>query len=177
MDELAGLADAAGAEVVLRLSQERAKPDAATYLGRGKLETLAAACSEARVDVVIFDNELSPAQLRQIEAIVKRKVVDRTELILDIFARRARTREGKWQVELAQLEYMLPRLAGSSSALSRRGPSGHCTTIAPRSGMLSGTTRCSGSGPLQADASAIAATGMERVTRRTRVERFMALSS
>jgi GTP-binding protein HflX len=121
MDELAGLADAAGAEVVLRLSQERAKPDAATYLGRGKLETLAAACSEARVDVVIFDNELSPAQLRQIEAIVKRKVVDRTELILDIFARRARTREGKWQVELAQLEYMLPRLAGSSSALSRLG--------------------------------------------------------
>ena len=121
MDELAGLTEAAGAEVVLRLSQERAKPDPATYLGRGKLETLAAACAEARVDVVIFDNELSPAQLRQIEQIVKRKVVDRTELILDIFARRARTREGKWQVELAQLEYMLPRLAGSSSALSRLG--------------------------------------------------------
>ncbi len=121
MDELAGLAEAAGAEVALRLSQERAKPDPATYLGRGKLDTLAAACAEARVDVVIFDNELSPAQLRQIEQIVKRKVVDRTELILDIFARRARTREGKWQVELAQLEYMLPRLAGSSSALSRLG--------------------------------------------------------
>lgn len=121
MDELAGLAEAAGAEVVLRLSQERAKPDPATYLGRGKLETLAAACAEARVDVVIFDNELSPAQLRQIEALVKRKIVDRTELILDIFARRAKTREGKWQVELAQLEYMLPRLAGSSSALSRLG--------------------------------------------------------
>jgi GTP-binding protein HflX len=121
MDELAGLAEAAGGEVVLRLSQERAKPDAATYLGRGKLETLAAACAEARVDVVIFDNELSPAQLRQIEQIVKRKIVDRTELILDIFARRARTREGKWQVELAQLEYMLPRLAGSSTALSRLG--------------------------------------------------------
>ncbi len=121
MDELAGLAEAAGAEVVLRLSQERAKPDPATYLGRGKLETLAAACAEARVDVVVFDNELSPAQLRQIEAIVKRKIVDRTELILDIFARRAKTREGKWQVELAQLEYMLPRLAGSSTALSRLG--------------------------------------------------------
>ena len=121
MDELAGLADAAGATVVLRVSQERARPDAATYLGRGKLETLAAACAEADVDVVIVDSELSPAQLRQIERILGRKVVDRTQLILDIFARRARTREGKWQVELAQLEYLLPRLAGSSDALSRLG--------------------------------------------------------
>jgi GTP-binding protein HflX len=121
MDELAGLADAAGAQVVLRLSQERARPDPATFLGRGKLEHLAAACDEAGVDVVIFDHELSPAQLRQIEGLVRRKVVDRTQLILDIFARRARTREGKWQVELAQLEYLLPRLAGSGLALSRLG--------------------------------------------------------
>ena len=121
MDELAGLAEAAGAHVVLRVSQERARPDAATFLGRGKLDLLAAACGEARVDVVIFDNELSPAQLRQIEAITGRKTVDRTQLILDIFARRAKTREGKWQVELAQLEYLLPRLAGSSLALSRLG--------------------------------------------------------
>ena len=121
MDELAGLAEAAGAHVVLRVSQERARPDAATFLGRGKLDLLAAACAEAGVDVVIFDHELSPAQLRQIEAITGRKTVDRTQLILDIFARRARTREGKWQVELAQLEYLLPRLAGSSLALSRLG--------------------------------------------------------
>jgi GTPase len=121
MDELAGLAEAAGALVVLRVSQERARPDAATFLGRGKLEMLAAACAEANVDVVIFDHELSPAQLRQIETITGLKTVDRTQLILDIFARRAKTREGRWQVELAQLEYLLPRLAGSSLALSRLG--------------------------------------------------------
>jgi GTP-binding protein HflX len=121
MEELAGLAEAAGAEVVLRVTQERARPDAATFLGRGKLELLAGACAEADVDLVIFDHELSPAQLRQIEAIVDRKVIDRTQLILDIFARRARTREGKWQVELAQLEYLLPRLVGAGAALSRLG--------------------------------------------------------
>jgi GTP-binding protein HflX len=121
LDELAGLADAAGATVVLRMSQERPKPDPSTFLGSGKLHTLAAACDEADVDVVIFDNELSPAQLREIESRVQRKVLDRTQLILDIFARRARTREGKWQVELAQLQYLLPRLAGSGTALSRLG--------------------------------------------------------
>jgi GTP-binding protein HflX len=120
-DELAGLAAAAGAEVVLRVSQERPRPDPATFLGRGKVEFLAAACAESDVDVVIFDNELSPAQLRQIEHAVGRKVIDRTQLILDIFARRARTREGKWQVELAQLEYLLPRLVGAGLALSRLG--------------------------------------------------------
>src|SRR4029450_2710077 len=120
-DELAGLAHAAGGQVVLRVSQERPRPDPATFLGRGKLDFLAAACAEADVDAVIFDNELTPAQLREIEARVERKVVDRTQLILDIFARRARTREGKWQVELAQLKYLLPRLAGSGTALSRLG--------------------------------------------------------
>src|SRR4029077_2008906 len=121
MEELAGLARAAGAEVALRMSQERPRPDPATFLGKGKLDVLAAACNEAGIDVVIFDNELSPGQLRHIEARVDRKVIDRTQLILDIFARRAKTREGKWQVELAQLEYMLPRLVGSSAALSRLG--------------------------------------------------------
>jgi GTPase len=120
-DELAGLTAAAGVEVVLRVSQERPRPDPATFLGRGKVEFLAAACAESDVDVVIFDNELSPAQLRQIEHAVGRKVIDRTQLILDIFARRARTREGKWQVELAQLEYLLPRLVGAGLALSRLG--------------------------------------------------------
>lgn len=121
LDELAGLADAAGAHVALRVLQERPKPDPATFIGSGKVTALAAACAEADVDVVIFDHELTPAQLRQLEEKLERKVVDRTQLILDIFARRARTREGKWQVELAQLKYLLPRLVGAGTALSRLG--------------------------------------------------------
>jgi GTPase len=121
LEELAGLAEAAGAQVVLRVLQERPKPDPATYLGAGKIETVAASCAETSVDVVIFDTELTPAQLREIEQIVERKVIDRTQLILDIFARRARTREGKLQVELAQLRYLLPRLVGAGAALSRLG--------------------------------------------------------
>jgi len=121
LDELAGLAQAAGATVTLRMLQERPKPDPATFIGAGKVASLAAACAEADIDLVIFDNELTPAQLGQLEKKLERKVVDRTQLILDIFARRARTREGKWQVELAQLKYLLPRLAGSGTALSRLG--------------------------------------------------------
>jgi len=121
LDELAGLAAAAGGAVVLRMLQERDTPDPATFLGRGKLETLALSCDAVSADLVIFDNELTPAQLREIEAKVGRKVLDRTQLILDIFARRARTREGKWQVELAQLKYLLPRLVGAGAALSRLG--------------------------------------------------------
>ena len=121
LDELAGLAVAAGAEVVLRVMQERPKPDPSTFLGSGKVAMLARSCDETRVDVVIFDNELTPAQLRQIEKEVGRKIIDRTQLILDIFARRARTREGKLQVELAQLKYLLPRLVGAGAALSRLG--------------------------------------------------------
>src|SRR5881296_50010 len=121
LDELAGLADAAGAQVVLRVLQERPKPDPSTFLGSGKVATLAASCAETGADLVIFDNELTPAQLRQIEEEVGRKILDRTQLILDIFARRARTREGKLQVELAQLKYLLPRLVGAGVALSRLG--------------------------------------------------------
>ncbi len=121
LDELAGLAEAAGARVVLRILQDRPKPDPATFLGKGKLDTLTTACAETGTDVVIFDNELSPAQLRNLEAKLDRKVVDRTQLILDIFSRRAHTREGKLQVELAQLKYMMPRLVGSGTALSRLG--------------------------------------------------------
>jgi GTPase len=121
LDELAGLASAAGANVALRVLQERPKPDPATFLGSGKLTSLAAACDEAHVDAVIFDNELTPAQLRNLEAALDCKVVDRTQLILDIFAKRARTREGKLQVELAQLKYLLPRLVGANTALSRLG--------------------------------------------------------
>jgi len=121
LDELAGLADAAGADVVLRMLQDRPRPDPATFLGSGKVASLAAASDELRANLVIFDNELSPAQLRNLEAKLDRKVLDRTQLILDIFGRRARTREGKLQVELAQLKYLLPRLVGSSAALSRLG--------------------------------------------------------
>ena len=121
LDELAGLAGAAGAEVVLRVMQERPKPDPSTFLGAGKIATLARSAAEANVDVVMFDSELTPAQLRHIEEQVGRKIIDRTQLILDIFARRARTREGKLQVELAQLKYLLPRLAGAGTALSRPG--------------------------------------------------------
>jgi GTPase len=121
LDELAGLASAAGAAVVLRVLQERPRPDPATFLGSGKVATLASSCDELDVGVVIFDNELTPAQLRNLEEKLDRKVVDRTQLILDIFARRARTREGKLQVELAQLRYLLPRLVGSAEALSRLG--------------------------------------------------------
>jgi GTP-binding protein HflX len=121
LEELAGLAEAAGAQVVLRMLQERPKPDPATFLGGGKVATLAASAAETGVDVVVFDNELTPAQLRQLEAEIGRKIVDRTQLILDIFARRARTREGKLQVELAQLKYLLPRLVGAGAALSRLG--------------------------------------------------------
>ena len=121
LDELAGLAEAAGARVILRTLQERPTPDPATFIGGGKAVALAAACAEADIDVVIFDSELTPAQLRQLEAKLKCTVVDRTQLILDIFARRARTREGRFQVELAQLKYLLPRLAGSGVALSRLG--------------------------------------------------------
>jgi GTP-binding protein HflX len=121
LDELAGLADAAGAAVVLRVAQERDLPDPATLIGRGKAELLALAADESGINLIIVDNELTPAQTRNLERVTSRRVIDRTALILDIFARRARTREGQLQVELAQLKYRLPRLAGSSEALSRLG--------------------------------------------------------
>lgn len=121
LDELAGLADAAAALVVARVIQERAGPDKGTYIGGGKAASVGAMAAELDADVVIVDGELAPGQQRRLEAAVGCRVIDRTQLILDIFARRARTREGQWQVELAQLQYMLPRLAGSSEALSRLG--------------------------------------------------------
>jgi GTPase len=121
LEELAGLATAAGARVALRVLQERPRPDSATFLGRGKVDLLARAAAEASVDLVVFDNELSPAQLRELQQRLDVKVIDRTQLILDIFAQRARTREGKLQVELAQLKYLLPRLVGAGAALSRLG--------------------------------------------------------
>ena len=121
LDELAGLVHAAGAEPVARLLQERTSPDSATFLGSGKIRELADMCAASDIDLVVFDNELSPSQLGHISEIVNVKVIDRTQLILDIFAARARTREGKLQVELAQLRYLLPRLVGAGLALSRLG--------------------------------------------------------
>ena len=121
LDELAGLADAAGATVVLRAVQERPKPDPATLIGPGKVETLAAACDEAEADVVIFDNELSPAQLRNLEQRAESQGARPHAADPRHLRARARTREGKLQVELAQLQYLLPRLVGSSAALSRLG--------------------------------------------------------
>jgi GTP-binding protein HflX len=121
LEELAGLAAAAGAHVVLRVVQDRSKPDPGTFIGAGKVTLLAHAASELDASVVIFDNELTPAQLRNLEKALERRVIDRTQLILDIFAARARTREGKLQVELAQLKYLLPRLVGFGAMLSRLG--------------------------------------------------------
>jgi GTP-binding protein HflX len=121
LQELAGLAEAAGAPVVYRAVQERPTPDPATLIGAGKAEQIARGCDETGATLVIVDNELTPAQARNLEKICGRRVIDRTELILDIFAQRAHTREGQLQVELAQLQYLLPRLAGSSEALSRLG--------------------------------------------------------
>ena len=121
LEELRGLAAAAGVTVVLQVLQERRRPDPALLLGRGKVAMLALACDEAGADLVIFNNELSPGQLRNLERALDRRVLDRTQLILDIFASRARTREGKLQVELAQLKYLLPRLVGAGMALSRLG--------------------------------------------------------
>ena len=111
----------AGASVVGTVVQERARRDPATLIGRGKVEEVAKLADDADASVIVFDEELSPAQQRNVEEIVQVKTLDRTQLILDIFARRARTREGRLQVELAQLEYFLPRLVGKGVALSRLG--------------------------------------------------------
>jgi GTP-binding protein HflX len=121
LEELAGLVRAAGAEPVMQVVQERQKADAGTFIGAGKLEFLQRAAQELDATLVVFDNELTPAQLRNIENVLDRRVIDRTQLILDIFAARARTREGKLQVELAQLKYLLPRLVGFGVMLSRLG--------------------------------------------------------
>ena len=121
LDELEELAETAGAEVVGRMSQKRDKPDSGTFLGSGRLEELGDFCRNNEVDLVIADSELAPAQLRNIEKATDVRVIDRTTLILDIFAERARSNEGKLQVELAQLRYSLPRLMGQGTKLSRLG--------------------------------------------------------
>jgi GTPase len=119
LNELAGLVETAGAEVVGRLTQRRATPDQTTYLGKGKLEQLEKMVRATDADAVVFDNDLSPAQIRNLEQALNIKVLDRTEVILDIFSTRAQTHEARLAVELAQLEYSLPRLKRMWTHLSR----------------------------------------------------------
>ena len=119
--ELEALTEAAGARVVERVLQQRPHPDPAFFIGRGKAEELHLRAESGDLDLVVFDEELTPGQQRNLENKVGCKIIDRTQIILDIFARRARTREGKLQVELAQLNYLLPRLAGKGTMLSRLG--------------------------------------------------------
>jgi GTP-binding protein HflX len=119
--EFEELARSAGAEIAATLVQRRARPDPATLVGQGKLDEIAGVAASTRADVVLFDHDLTPSQLRNLEAKLPCRVIDRTQLILDIFARHARTREGQLQVELAQLEYQLPRLAGRGKAMSQLG--------------------------------------------------------
>jgi len=121
LDELAALADSAGAEPVARIVQTRTDPDPATFVGKGKIDEIHRAVHGNDAEVVVLDDELSPGQLRNLEERLGAKVIDRTALILDIFALHARSREGKAQVELAQLNYLLPRLRGWGEAMSRLG--------------------------------------------------------
>ena len=121
LDELKSLAGTAGAEVEETVVQSRQAPDSATLIGSGKVEELRRLVTFHEADTVLFDAELTPTQLRNLERELHCKIVDRTQLILDIFARRARTREGQLQVELAQLNYLLPRLAGRGTEMSRLG--------------------------------------------------------
>ena len=121
LEELAELAASAGAQIAETVLQSRPAPDAATLIGHGKVQEIAAAVVSRGADLVIFDHDLSPTQQRNLEKALDAKVIDRTQLILDIFASRARTREGRLQVELAQLNYRLPRLTGHGAEMSRLG--------------------------------------------------------
>ena len=121
LDELAGLAETAGAVVISRVLQNRQKPDTAMFIGTGKAEELALVCQAQEIDLAIIDDELTGAQQRNLEKTLGVRVIDRTALILDIFAQRAQTAEGKLQVELAQMKYRLPRLMGQGTVLSRLG--------------------------------------------------------
>ena len=121
MDELRALAETAGAEAVAMTLQRRPTPDARTFIGEGKAEEVKALAEANDASLILFDNELSPSQMSNLEELTGRTVLDRSALILDIFAQRARTGEGKLQVELAQYQYILPRLAGMGKAMSRLG--------------------------------------------------------
>ncbi|MCB0832477.1 MAG: GTPase HflX, partial [Bacteroidetes bacterium] len=124
LDELALLADTAGVEIIDTTIQIVRQIDPATYIGKGKVNEIAGRVEAESIQVVIFDEDLSPAQSRNLEKAVRCKVIDRSALILDIFAKRARTREAKTQVELAQLEYLLPRLTRAWSHLERQAGGG-----------------------------------------------------
>ena len=119
--ELSELTRTAGAEVFATLQQTKEKPDSGTYIGSGRLSELAEICKNNEISLIIVDDELTPSQQKNIEKATDTRVIDRTTLILDIFALNARTSEGKLQVELAQLRYMLPRLSGLGTAMSRLG--------------------------------------------------------
>ncbi|MCC5952557.1 MAG: GTPase HflX [Acidimicrobiia bacterium] len=121
LDELALLVDTAGADEVGRVVQRRDRPDPATYIGQGKVEELRLLCEEVDADTVVFDDDLSPGQQANLEKLLGRSALDRTAVILDIFAQNASTTEGKLQVELAQLRYLLPRLRGKGRMLSQQG--------------------------------------------------------
>ena len=121
LDELRSLATSAGAQIAGEFLQHRDKPDPATLIGKGKLEEIAGAAASVSADLILFDHDLTASQQRNIEKVVNTRVIDRTQLILDIFAKHARTREGQLQVELAQLEYMLPRLGGRGIEMSQLG--------------------------------------------------------
>src|SRR3989338_8077144 len=121
LQELRELTTSSGCRIVGELSARRHQPTAGTFLGRGKLEEITEQAADAQAQVVVFNHELSSAQQRNIEDLLRVKTIDRTQLILDIFAQRARSQEGKVQVELAQLRYLLPRLVGKGVMLSRMG--------------------------------------------------------
>ncbi len=121
LDELRTLATSAGAEIAGEFLQHRDRPDPATLIGKGKLEEIAGAAASVSADLILFDHDLTASQQRNVERVLNTRVIDRTQLILDIFAKHARTREGQLQVELAQLEYMLPRLAGRGIEMSQLG--------------------------------------------------------
>lgn len=121
LQELIELTESAGAEAALTLTQKRAAPEAATCIGSGMAQQAADLCRQEELDLIVFDQELTPTQIRNLEKICDVRVIDRTMLILDIFALRAKSREGKLQVELAQLKYMLPRLTGKGVEMSRLG--------------------------------------------------------
>lgn len=132
MEELAALVETAGGEVVVTLLQNRAVPDPKTFIGDGKVQEMKSLIAENECDLAVFDNELSPSQMRTLSEALGVRVLDRSGLILDIFAQRARTREGKLQVELAQYRYLLPRLTGMWTHLVRQTASGGSSPIGTR---------------------------------------------
>ena len=119
LDELCELVKSAGAIPEVCVMQKLEKPESATYVGTGKLKEVAEICTQREIDLIVADNELTPTQIKNLEKATDVRVIDRTMLILDIFASRARSKEGKLQVELAQLKYMLPRLTGKGVEMSR----------------------------------------------------------